>query len=120
MNIASSSSGPVAAVVYAHLDSVERRLLARPKVEEIQEIRNELDLVVSLVRSFPVPVMLPGTVEHTFRPMQARLRRLSALLEQALTFCDEWQAALRTQSGYNPAGAWNAAPPATGLLDHRG
>jgi hypothetical protein len=120
MNIASSSSGPVAAVVCSHLDSVERRLLARPRVDEIHEIRNELELVVSMVRTFPVPVMPPGMVENTFRPIQVRLRRLSALLEQALSFCDEWQSSLRMQAGYNPAGAWNAVPPASGLLDHRG
>ncbi|MGJ5820647.1 hypothetical protein [Paludibaculum fermentans] len=120
MSIASSSSGPMAAVVCAHLDSVERRLLARPSVDEIQEIQNELELVITLVRSFSVPVMPPGILEHTFRPMQTRLRRLSALLEQALSFCDGWQSFLGTQAGYNPAGAWNAAPPASGLLDHRG
>lgn len=94
--------------------------MARPRVDEIQEIQEELELVVSLVRSLPVPLMPPVAVESTFRPMQVRLRRLSALLEQALTFCGEWQAVLRTQTGYNPAGAWNSAPPATGLLDHRG
>lgn len=120
MNIASSSSGQVAAVVCAHLNSVERRLLARPGVEEIQEIQSELELAVSLVRSCPVPVLAPGMLEHPFRPIQTRLRRLSVLLEQALSFCESWQAFLGTQAGYNQAGAWNAAPPASGLLDHRG
>ncbi len=94
--------------------------MARPSVEEIQAIQSELELVVSLVRAFPVPAMGPGMLEHTFRPIQARLRRLSALLEQALSFCEGWQAFLGTQAGYSPAGAWNAAPPASGLLDHRG
>lgn len=120
MNTAASSSGAVLTVVCAHLDSVERRLLARPSMDEIQEIQVELDLAISLVRGLQVPAKEPGVVEETFRPIQVRLRRLSALLEHALSFCDGWQTMMRTESGYNLAGVWNSLPSGPGLLDHRG
>lgn len=111
---------PMATQACGHLDAVERRLLRQPSRGEIDEIQRELALVVALVRGMPVPVREPVVVEQTFRPIQRRLSRLAALLEQALAFCDGWQSILKMEAGYNPAGAWNEAPPVRGLLDHRG
>lgn len=120
MRTMDAPSEPAVELVCIHLDSVERRLLQRPSRDEIEEIQRSLEQVVTLVRSIPVPVGAPRQVESNFRPIQRKLGRLSALLEQALVFCEGWQSLLQQESGYNTAGAWNEAPPVRGLLDHRG
>ncbi|WP_321474276.1 hypothetical protein [uncultured Paludibaculum sp.] len=117
---AQSACDRMAEMVCAHLDAVEQRLLERPSLDDVQEIQNELELAISLLRGSRVSDGALGADENALRPIRLRLRRLSALLEQALAFCEGWQSLLNMESGYNPAGAWNDALPARGLLDHRG